>query len=103
MITRILVGLALVLSSVSCVHLNSVSLTQIPEKRSHKVEAKTDKWIIFLLSFDNDYVDRLNADLKDQCQGGKVQGILTKDETANYFLGLVINRRVSAAGYCVKA
>jgi hypothetical protein len=47
--------------------------------------------------------DKLNEDLKDQCRGGKVQGILTKDEVTNYFLGFVMKRSVSANGYCNKA
>jgi hypothetical protein len=87
----------------SCVSLQSVSLTQIPQQRSHPVKAETSKFIILFLSFDNDYVDKLNEDLKDQCRGGKVQGILTKDEVTNYFLGFVMKRSVSANGYCNKA
>jgi hypothetical protein len=87
----------------SCVSLQSVSLTQIPQTRNHPVKAETSKFIIFFLSFDNDYVDKLNDDLKDQCQGGKIQGILTKDEVTNYFLGFVMKRSVTATGYCNKA
>lgn len=87
----------------SCVHLNSVSLTQIPEKRANKVTASSERWIFFLLNFDNDYVDKLNEDLKGKCQGGKVQGILTKDETTDYFLALVLKKKVTATGYCSKA
>lgn len=92
-----------VLLTVSCVHVQSVSLTQIPEKRTNKVSASTDKWIFFALNFDNDYVDKLGEEMKNKCTGGRVQGILTKDELTNYFLGLVLKRTVSATGYCNKA
>ncbi len=103
MTRRIIFSLLTLLTISSCVHLNSVSLTQIPEKRSNKVDASTEKWIIFFFNFDNDYVDRLNDQLKDRCQGGKVQGILTKDETTDYFLALVMKRKVTATGFCSKA
>jgi hypothetical protein len=96
------VGL-IVLSTVSCVHVQSVSLTQIPEKRTNKVSASTEKWIFFALNFDNDYVDKLAEDIKGKCSDGRVQGILTKDEVTNYFVGLVLKRTVTAMGYCNKA
>lgn len=86
-----------------CVHLNSVSQTQIPADRSHKVTAEASRFIIFFLNFDNDYVDTMNDSLRKTCQGGKVTGILTKDETVNYFLGLVMKRHVVAEGFCEKA
>lgn len=103
MLRRLLSIALLWLGFSSCVHVQSVSLTQIPEKRTNKVTANTEKWIIFLANFDNDFVDRIGDDLKQKCSGGKVQGILTKDEVTNYFLGLVMKRSVSATGYCNKA
>lgn len=86
----------------SCVSLRTVSLTQIPKKRSRPVQASADRTIILGFNFDNDYVDRVTAQLKDQCRGGKVTGILTKDEVTNYFLFFVYNRKVTARGYCLK-
>lgn len=86
----------------SCVHLNSVSQTQIPADRSHKVTAENSRLIIFFLNFDNDYVDAMTESLRKTCPGGKITGILTKDETVNYFLGLVMKRRVVAEGFCEK-
>ena len=103
MLRRIIASSLLLASLASCVHLNSVSLTQIPEKRTNKVSASSDKWIFFLLNFDNDYVDKINDDLKEKCPGGKIQGILTKDEVTYYFLALVLKRKVTATGYCSKA
>ena len=84
-----------------CVSLNSVSETQIPAERDHEIKAESSRLIILGLNFDNDYVDDVRADLKRQCKGGEVKGILTKDEMINYF-PFVQRRRVSAAGYCLK-
>lgn len=85
-----------------CVHLNSVSMTQVPEARNYKVTAESSRMIILGLNFDNDYVDQVSDALKGKCPGGQIKGILTKDETVNYFLFLVAKRRVMAEGYCSK-
>jgi len=84
----------------SCVSLNSVSLTQIPEKRVKKISAEDSKVIILGLSFDNDFADTVVRKLQKKCDGGKIQGILTKDENVNYFFYLVYKKRVVAQGYC---
>jgi hypothetical protein len=96
-------GLLLLLSSlfVSCVSLDTVSLTQIPKTRGKNVQAEVSRFIFLGFNFDNDYVDPLLDKLKDQCQGGRVQGILTKDETVNYFLMLLHTRRITAKGTCL--
>lgn len=85
-----------------CASLNSVSLTQIPKQRQKTVMAKSSRFIVFFMNFDNDFVETVSNDLKNQCAGGRVQGILTKDETFNYFLGFVMKKQVTATGYCVK-
>ncbi len=87
----------------SCVHLQSVSLTQIPAKKSKKVETEAHKWIILGFTFDNDYLDEVVPELNRRCSNGKIQGVLTKDETVNYFIGLVMKQRVVVSGYCQKA
>ncbi len=87
----------------SCASLQSVSLTQLPKKKKRVVSAQVDRWVILGLVFDNDFVDPMVDDLRSQCRGGQVQGILTKDEAYNYFLWLVYKRKVTAKGYCVKA
>ena len=86
----------------SCVSLKTVSLTQIPKKRSRPVQASADKTIFLGFNFDNNFVDTLTGRLKDQCRNGRISGILTKDEITNYFLFIVWNRKVTARGYCVK-
>ena len=92
-------GLALTLGG--CASINSVSLTAIPADRSHQVTADASRTIFLGFNFDNDYVNTLVDQLKNQCPSGKVTGILTKDEVVNYFLYIVHKRHVSATGYCV--
>ena len=91
--------LALCLTLTSCVSLKTVSLTQIPKKRSNKVTSQVEKWVFLAFNFDNDFVDALTRKLSDQCQSGQVKGILTKHEVAAYFI--MFKHTVSAKGYCI--
>ena len=81
-----------------CAHMNSVSLTPIPSKRSHVVKAEVSKTIFLAFNFDNDYVNPLVEQLKSQCPNGFISGILTKDETISYLI--VFTKRVTAIGFC---
>ena len=85
-----------------CVSLNSLALTQIPQKRSKVVRAESSRVIVLGLNFDNDYIDGLPDKLMKQCEGGTIKGILTKDYITNYFLMLVHKRTVEARGFCDK-
>lgn len=89
---------ALVIIATSCAHVNSVSLTPIPTKRSNMVRAEASKTIFLFFNFENDFVNVMVEDLKRQCPNGVVSGILTKDETIAYVLVFV--RKVTATGYC---
>lgn len=86
-----------------CVHLNSVSQTQIPSERGKTVRAEASRFIFLGFNFDNDYVDSITSKLRSQCPSGAVRGILTKDESINYFLFIFHSRRITAEGFCVKA
>jgi hypothetical protein len=98
---RLLVtGLGVFLTS--CATLQSVSMTQIPAERKNPVTATASKMLILGISFDNDYAESVAEQLKNQCRGGQVKGILTKDENFNYFLGIVMKRQITASGYCLK-
>ncbi len=88
---------------VSCAHVNSLSITQIPIKRDQKVEVTVSKIVILGLNFSNDYVDEMTDDLKSQCPNGKVTGVLTKDVEVNYFLWIVYKKQVEVTGYCEPA
>lgn len=100
MLKRITLCLALSFSMVGCVSLNSVSLTQIPKERKHQVTASSDHWAILGLAADNDFVDEAVMELKSKCEGGKLEGVLTKFQNTVYFL--VVQREVIATAYCRK-
>jgi len=89
---------AFLMGLVGCASVNSVSLTPIPAQRNRPVKAEVSKWIFLAFSFDNDFINPLVDDLKQQCPNGVISGILTKDETISYFL--VFKKNVSATGYC---
>ena len=86
----------------SCASIRSVSLTSIPAQRSGEIRAEATKMIFLGFNFNNDFVDNIAEQLKNQCQGGQVRGILTKDETIVYFLFFLYQYRVTATGYCSK-
>ena len=86
--------------STSCATLSSVSLTQIPKVRTNKVMADSSRWIFLGLNFDNDYVEKVTADLRSQCPNGKVTGILTKFMTRTYLI--LWKNTIQAQGYCIK-
>jgi hypothetical protein len=81
-----------------CVSLNSVSLTQLPEKREHLVTASASDILFLGFTTQNDFVDEAVESLKAKCSGGKLTGILTKHQTTSYVL--VFKREVIASGYC---
>lgn len=85
-------------SLAGCAHINSVALTPIPAQRSHPVKAEVSRTIFLAFNFDNDYIEPLVDQLKSQCPGGVVSGILTKDETIGYLI--VFTKRVTATGFC---
>lgn len=86
---------------VGCVHLGSVSTSSIPADRSRPVEVEAFKFLPFLVSFSNSYVDDLARSLAEQCPNGRVEGILTKQEFLTYFPGIAHAYKVTASGYCV--
>lgn len=98
-----MLALALGVGFTGCAHVNSVSLTSIPAGKGRPVRAETSKTIFLGFNFDNDYVEQMASDLRRQCPNGMVRGILTKDETINYFLFFVWARKVTASGYCQQA
>ena len=85
-----------------CVHMASISTTTIPADRESPVEAEAERFMFLLLNFDNNYVFRLTEDLAKQCPDGRVEGILTKQESIIYFPLIAHGVRVSASGFCVK-
>lgn len=96
--TRLISVAILALIMTGCVHLNSVSLTQIPSEKGQLVSASAHDWVFLGLTSQNDFVDEAVANLKNECPNGKLTGILTKHQTTAYLL--VFKREVIASGYC---
>ena len=101
---KFLVMLLLVLSTSlpGCVHLDSVSTSTIPMDRSRPVKAEGSRFLFMLINFNNNYVNELSRDLARQCPRGRVEGILTKQESVTYFPFFAHLARVKASGYCVE-
>ena len=74
-------------------------LLQVPKARQAEVSTKVH-WNFLSIAFDNDFADEARRRLRDQCQIGDIQGIMTTYETYNYVL--MIKREVRARGFCVK-
>ena len=93
--------LSFLLHLASCASVNSVALTPIPKDRSREVRAEVRKTVILALSFDNDFIEPLTAQLRAKCPDGLVTGILTKDEVYSYIIAH--EHRITATGYCVRS
>ena len=87
---HLLATLLLIFTS-ACASVQSVSLTSIPADRKKPVQAQATKTIFLGFNFDNDFVDQLTPNLEKQCPEGKVAGLLTKDESINYFFYIVVS------------
>ncbi len=98
---RLIAVFITLLSLSACVHLNSVSLTQIPNEKGDLINAQAHDWVFLGFTSQNDFVDEAVTQLKDKCTGGKLTGILTKHQTTTYVL--VFKREIIASGYCKKA
>jgi len=82
-----------------CVTLQSVSLTQIPKKRSKAIKAESSKFLFLGIAFDNDHAEAVNNSLMQKCPNGKVEGVFTQHYNTNYFLVLV-KSTVEVHAYC---
>ena len=83
-----------------CVSLNSVSQTSIPAERNKQVMASSSQWTFLGIAFSNSFVNEAVDELKAQCEGGRVQGILTKYDDV-YFFPIFV-RRVNVSGFCLE-
>jgi hypothetical protein len=87
----------------ACTTVQSITVNQIPEKRFRRDVVKAHDWspIILAIPFGSGFVDKASAQLARQCQRGAVEGVLTKFETTDYFLGLYAVQSIDMEGYCV--
>jgi hypothetical protein len=96
---RLITLLAAIAGAPGCASLQSVSMTNIPAERGHRVEATADNMAFLGIHFDNDFADDVPDELRAQCPHGKVTGIYSKYESKWYVV--VENRSVTVTGYCV--
>ncbi|MCE3012149.1 MAG: hypothetical protein LW878_03705 [Proteobacteria bacterium] len=89
------------LFSVSCAQVRSVSQTSIPTKRGTLVKAEVKNNIFFFFNFNTTYLNELSAQLSSKCEKGSVEGILTKDVVVTYFPIIFYQEQISAEGFCV--
>ncbi len=98
--TALLMCLSLPLMTSACVSVKSVSLTSVPTERQNVIQAEGSRFLFFGLSFSSKFIDQAIDELSSKCPNGKVEGVLTKHENVNYFLGLFVTERVIAKGFC---
>ena len=79
--------------------MNTVSVSSIPAQRDNLVSAESSRFLFLGISFSTDFVEEAVEELGDQCKG-KVEGIITKFETHNYFLYLFMSEKVKVKGFC---
>ncbi len=85
----------------NCASLQSISITNIPKDTSNPVSTSQTKLIFLAANFNTDYADLLSKDLKKQCPGGKISGILTKNELICHLpLCLFYSQKITAKGFC---
>lgn len=101
-LTNLILAVLVTSSLASCASINSVSLTSIPATRTNVIRSEAKRMVFLGFNFNNDFIDAMTDDLKNQCPNGQVRGLLTKDETVMYFLFFLYEYRVTATGYCVK-
>ena len=87
----------------SCQTVNSITLSQIPKKSNRTNIVKSHGSRVYLLIIpvsSTEAFDSARQDLINQCPKGRIEGLLSKLETANYFLFFSLER-LTLQGYCV--
>lgn len=86
---------------IGCSQLQSVSVTPVPMESGTEIETVVESPLIVLgIRGDHNYVDDVVKDLKKQCSGGRIQGILTTHEVISW--PFVSKHRITASGRCIR-
>ncbi len=87
----------------ACMTVSSISTSQIPPApaRQQKVLSSASNFVFLTIPFGNSFVERAREDLERQCPDGAIEGIQTKHQDINYFLGLATAQEVVMQGYCL--
>lgn len=85
-----------------CTSVQSLSVSQIPERgeRKNRIKASASRPIIFLIPFGTSHLDEAHERLAEQCPRGQIEGVLSKSQISDYFLTLVLVHKVELEGYC---
>ena len=84
-----------------CAHLASVSVTSVPPTPGTEIKTVVESPLIVMgFRAEHEYVDEVVKDLKKQCSGGLITGILTKHEVI--YWPLVRKHRITATGKCIR-
>ena len=97
---RLSLALLIFLMLSSCARVRSVSQTSIPSQQGKIVKAEVKNNIFFFFNFSTTYLNDLTVQLRRQCPGGKVSGILTKDVIITYFPIIYSKEHITAEGFC---
>jgi hypothetical protein len=103
MLKRLFAVLTFATLFTGCTYVASVTQTNLPKNRGDLVKAEVKKYIVLGFNFDNDEFTRIPDKLAAKCQGGRVEGVLTKDQFTLYALMFFWARHVEVSGYCQKS
>ena len=84
----------------SCVTVQSVSVNPIPQKNKRKklVTSYDSNPVVLMIPFGTSYVEEASAKLAAKCPGGKIEGVISKHQSKNYWLFSIWS--VTMQGYC---
>lgn len=86
----------------ACMSVSSISTSQIPAAagRKHKITSSASNFVFLAIPFGNSFVAKAREDLERQCPDGAIEGIQTKHQNTDYFLGLAVTQELVMHGYC---
>lgn len=104
MLTRIL-SLSILISLVACTH--SVHLVHVGDFKPYqkitsgkRIDAKAEQFVVLGFTQETDYVNLARAELMKKCEGGTIQGPMTRISTSHGFFSWTNKAYMQAL--CVK-
>jgi hypothetical protein len=101
---KIALIISTMLLQMACQTVESISISQIPDtsRRKGEVRSEASSPIILFIPFGTSFIDEAKADLESRCKPpARIEGVVSKHSSTNYFLGLIMSQKVSMSGYCV--
>jgi hypothetical protein len=96
------VSVATLALALGCVTVESISVSQVPEKAQRRARVHGEGWspVILLIPFGSGYADEARAALLAKCPHGAIEGVLARYERHSYFL--FGTQFAAFDGYCVE-